>query len=124
MDGRSIEAERFVLVDSQKRPRVVLEMLDDSSPRIGIFDEQGKLTARLGESNGKPLLQFHFDGKLLASLVVAPDGTAALVIGNEGPSVTVATMAPMQDEPTIILRSGSGAVKVISASDHAPEPKA
>jgi hypothetical protein len=124
MDVRTIEAERFVLVDAQKRPRIVLEMIDGSSPRIGILDEQGKLAARLGESNGKPLLQFQFAGKLRASITVAPDGSTALIIGNEGPSVTVATMAAMQDEPTIILRSGSGAAMVISAADHGPEPKA
>ena len=123
MDGRVVEAERFVLVDAERRPRIVMELLENS-PRIGIFDEDGRLTARLGETNGKALLQMHFEGKLRASLVVAPDGSTALIIGDEAASVTVATMAPMQDEPTIILRSPGGATKVISAADHGPESKA
>jgi hypothetical protein len=119
--ARTIEAERFVLVDKQGRPRMALETLPDDSPALTLLNEHGKPLVRLAEVRGKPLLQFMFEGTFRASLAVAPDASTALVIGTDVGSVTVGIMA---DEPCIVLRRQDGAKKTIAAAENRAERSA
>ena len=118
---RTVEAERFVLVDDQGNPRITLEMLDNDSPSITVGDKNGETIVRLWEANGKPVLQFISNGILRASLAVAPDDATALIVGNEDASVTVGRI---EDEPVITLKRNDGATRVITAADEPRRPKA
>ncbi|MBI4636376.1 MAG: hypothetical protein HY727_08500 [Candidatus Rokubacteria bacterium] len=78
--GRTVEAETFVVRDASGRPRAALALGKDDRPGLALADKSGKIRAWLNlETDGSPDLRFYDrEEKVRAQLAVDAAGAPAL----------------------------------------------
>lgn len=77
LEGKTVEAEHFVLRDADGLMRAALAIRPDGTPGFGLFDENGqvRLSLDLGTSGASGVNLHDEHGTLQAALTVRPDGT-------------------------------------------------
>ncbi len=80
--AKVIEAEKFILRNTDGKTRGVLLILDDGNPALVLFDKDGKMRVRLDASKlgffGVGLSLFDEIGKGRAALLLTPTGMPVL----------------------------------------------
>jgi len=124
--GRSIQAEEFIVIDSGNKPRAALSWRADGSVGLGLTDPSGNKVAGLDvTATGITLAMGGDQAKSRALIEVLPDGTAkiALADASKKPRCVVALAA--SGDNFVGLNDGQGTLRAaMFVQGSAPEAPA
>lgn len=138
-NGRTVEAEKFVLLDGDGKQRavlsegergVVLALSDrDGTTRVRLYvNEQGTAGVSVRDAegmssagllvfkDGSPTMSFVYDGGLRASLRLGPDGAPTLALHGKEHRVDATLAVSRSGSPWLILRGKQKVWVVLSVS--------